>query len=76
MTLTFCTAPKGPNSCHRMFSSVSGARLYTNRHQPEPVRAVPGSSELPIRLSAEVPGEYLGGEGKGGPSEHARHVAH
>ena len=27
LTLTFCTAPKGPNSCQRTFSSVSGAKL-------------------------------------------------
>ena len=31
-TLTFWTAPKGPKSCQRMFSSVSGARLYTKMH--------------------------------------------
>lgn len=40
MTLTLCTAPNGPNSCHRTLSSVSGARLYTKMHQPVAFRAV------------------------------------
>lgn len=34
MTFTERTAPKGPNSCHSVRSSVSGGRLYTNSVQP------------------------------------------
>jgi hypothetical protein len=41
MTLTFCTAPKGPNSCHNVLSSVSGAKLYTNKHHPAPLIVLP-----------------------------------
>lgn len=40
MTLTLCTAPNGPKSCHRTLSSVSGARLYTKMHQPVALSAV------------------------------------
>lgn len=40
MTLTLCTAPKGPKSCQRTLSSVSGAKLYTKMHQPVELRAV------------------------------------
>ncbi|KAK6171808.1 hypothetical protein SNE40_018235 [Patella caerulea] len=37
ITFTLWTAPNGPNNCHRTLSSVSGARLYTNIHQPVPL---------------------------------------
>ena len=34
ITLTERTAPNGPNNCHNVRSSVSGARLYTKRVNP------------------------------------------
>ena len=39
ITLTFCTAPNGPKSCQRMFSSVSGARLYTKMHHLKEIKS-------------------------------------
>ena len=39
ITLTFCTAPNGPKSCQRMFSSVSGARLYTKMHHLQEIKS-------------------------------------
>lgn len=56
-TLTLCTAPNGPNSCHSTFSSVSGAKLYTNIHQPDPLIVLPGIIVLANKFSAN--GEYL-----------------
>lgn len=49
LTLTDCTAPKGPKSCHNTFSSVSGAKLYTKMHQPELVMVFPCIMLLVIR---------------------------
>lgn len=64
ITFTLCTAPNGPNSCHRTFSSVSGAKLYTNIHQPAPVIALFGVDVVdgrrvlvPSKLLSR--GEYL-----------------
>lgn len=67
MTLTFWTAPKGPNSCHSVLSSVSGAKLYTNMHHPAPFRALPAVAAAAVGISVlAVPrmdpasrGEYL-----------------
>lgn len=57
LTLTDCTAPNGPNNCHRTFSSVSGAKLYTKMHQPEPLIGFDDNIEL-VKMSL-VSGEYL-----------------
>ena len=59
-TLTDCTAPNGPNSCHKTFSSVSGAKLYTKMHHPDPFMAFVGIIVLAKRSPAN--GEYLGRE--------------
>lgn len=67
MTLTFCTAPKGPNSCHSVLSSVSGAKLYTKMHQPAPLSALLAVAAAAVGISVfAVPrmepassGEYL-----------------
>ena len=64
MTFTLCTAPNGPNNCQRTFSSVSGAKLYTNIHQPAQVTDVPGDDAV-VGIMVLVPrrlvssGEYL-----------------
>ncbi|KAE9525222.1 hypothetical protein AGLY_014290 [Aphis glycines] len=52
ITFTLCTAPNGPNSCHNTFSSVSGAKLYTNMHQPDPFIELPGNMEFANRSPA------------------------
>ena len=57
LTLTDCTAPNGPNNCQRTFSSVSGAKLYTKMHQPEPFIGFDESIVL-AKISL-VSGEYL-----------------
>lgn len=57
ITLTLCTAPNGPNNCHSTFSSVSGAKLYTKIHQPDPLIAFVGRIALPSR--SPVSGENL-----------------
>lgn len=57
LTLTDCTAPNGPKSCHKTFSSVSGAKLYTKIHQPDPLIGFVESIEL-AKISF-VNGEYL-----------------
>lgn len=57
ITFTLWTAPNGPKSCHRTFSSVSGAKLYTKMHHPDPFIAFPGSIEFANRSPAK--GEYL-----------------
>lgn len=57
LTLTDCTAPNGPNNCQRTFSSVSGAKLYTKIHQPEPFIGFVESIEF-AKISL-VNGEYL-----------------
>lgn len=57
LTLTDCTAPNGPNNCHKTFSSVSGAKLYTKIHHPEPLIVFVDSIEL-AKMSL-VNGEYL-----------------
>lgn len=57
LTLTDCTAPNGPNSCQRTFSSVSGAKLYTKIHQPDPLMGLVDNIEL-AKMSF-VSDEYL-----------------
>lgn len=56
-TLTDCTAPKGPNNCQRTFSSVSGAKLYTKIHHPDPLMVLVDIIEL--ASISFVRGEYL-----------------
>ena len=53
MILTFCTAPNGPNNCQRILSSVSGAKLYTNIHQPTEVRSERNLSSMPLVIESK-----------------------
>ena len=55
MTFTLVTAPKGPNICHRILSSASGARLYTKIHHP-----VPGCPGILIPAKLVIPSMVIG----------------